>query len=35
MIEYEAFQDPKRVGTKSGWVTAGTKLNNPLPYNPT
>ena len=35
MIEYETLQDPKCMGTKSGRVTAGTKLNNPLPYNPT
>ena len=31
----QGCQNPKSMWTRSGFVTAGTKLNKPIPYNPT
>ena len=36
MMEYVGMSKPKKYVNKvSAWVTAGTKLNKPIPYNPT
>ena len=35
MIAFVGMSKPKKYVNRSGWVTAGTKLNKPIPYNPT